>query len=304
MATQESKPVKRSNVFTQEDKDMLKKSRKTKKTYMDKFILDNGGEESVTEKQVQEEKKKYYREKKSVASPVTSPITCKFEEETELEAKQEKKCEYEKLNRYYKDGKFTFDVSKEPTIDEFIDCIGEPMHLVGRCVLNTPENFPYKTKKDGTQTKTQREYFEDIPTYTGKKVDYLAVDEAKWCDNNNEWLYCLVYNKHIVKIGMTITSLNDRWCGSYSCGTSRAMTKGSCSTTNFIITECNFGAVYSGMDVEIYAVSCPKEAVSVSRFGQTKTIYISMVRGYETMLSQRFHTTYKNKPVLCVQEGK
>jgi hypothetical protein len=58
------------------------------------------------------------------------------------------------------------------------------------------------------------------------------------------------------------------------------------------------------MDVEIYAVSCPKEAVSVSRFGQTKTIYISMVRGYETMLSQRFHTTYKKKPVLCVQEGK
>lgn len=213
-------------------------------------------------------------------------------------------CEYEKLNNYCKERELTFDVTDEPTVNEFEEVIGENMHLVARCVLNTPENFPYKTKKDGTQTKRQREYFVDSPTYTGKKVDYLAVDDEKWSDGNNEWLYCLAYNEHIVKIGMTITSLKERWCGSYSCGTSRAMTKGSCSTTNFIITECNFGAVYSGMNVEIYAIYCPKEAVTVSRFGETKTIYTSTVRGYETMLSQRFHTVYGHKPVLCVQEGK
>lgn len=218
--------------------------------------------------------------------------------------KKEKKCEYEILKKYYKDEKLTFDVTKEPTIDEFTDCIGEPIHLVARCVLNTPENFPPKLKKDGTQAKNKREYFIDDPTYTGKKVDYLAIDEAKWSDSNNEWLYCLVYDKHIVKIGMTITSLKERWCGSYSCGTSRAMTKGSCSTTNFIITECNFGAIHHcGMDVEIYAIPCQKKPVTETRFGETKTIYTSMVRGYETMLSRCFHTTYKHKPVLCVQEG-
>lgn len=218
--------------------------------------------------------------------------------------KQEKKCEYEKLDKYCKDGKLTFDISKEPTINEFTDCIGEPMHLVARCVLNTPENFPYKTKKNGTPTKKQREYFIDDSTYTGKKVDYLPVDIVMWNDSENEYLYCLAFNGHIVKIGMTINSLKERWCGSYSCGTSRAMTKGSCSTTNFIITECNFGAVRCGMDVEIYAICCPKEKVSVSRFGETKIIYTSRVRGYETMLSQCFNNTYKHKPVLCVQEGK
>ena len=221
-----------------------------------------------------------------------------------ISTEQKKKCEYEKLTLYCKDKNLTFDVNKEPTIAQFVDCIGEPMDLVARCVLNTPDNFPYKTKKDGTIYKTQREYFEDNPTYTGKKVDYLAVDETKWNDSNYEWLYCLAYNGHVVKIGMTITTLKERWCGSYSCGTSRAMTKGSCSTTNFIISECNFGAVYSGMNVEIYAICCPKEKVSVSRFGQTKTIYASMVRGYETMLSKCFHNTYGHKPVLCIQEGE
>ena len=218
--------------------------------------------------------------------------------------KQEKTCEYEKLNKYYKDGKLTFDVSKEPTISEFTDCIGEPMHLVARCVLNTPEHFPYKTKKDGSLTKKQREYFMDDPSYTGKKVDYLAVDETKWNDSTYEWLYCLAYDGHIVKIGMTINSLRERWCGSYSCGTSRAMTKGSCSTTNFIISECNFGAVYSGMSVEIYAICCEKEKDTITRFGITKTVYKSVVRDYETMLSHKFHNTYKHKPVLCIQEGK
>lgn len=218
--------------------------------------------------------------------------------------KPTKKCEYEKLNNYLRDGQFTFDVNEQPTIDEFIDCIGEQMYLVARCGLNTPDNFPYKTKKDGSLCKKQREYFIDDSTYTGKKVDYLVVDEEKWGDSNNEWLYCLAYNKHIVKIGMTINSLKERWCGSYSCGTSRAMTKGSCSTTNFIITECNFAAVYCGMDVDIYAISCPKEKLSVSRFGETKIIYASTVRSYETMLSNCFHRNYGKLPVLCVQEGK
>ena len=222
----------------------------------------------------------------------------------EIPIQQNTNCEYEKLNKYCKEKKLIFDVNNEPTVNEFEKVIGEKMQLVARCVLNTPKNFPYKTKKDGTPTKKQREYFEDKQTYTGKKVDYLAVDETKWSDSENEWLYCLSYNGHIVKIGMTITSLKERWCGSYSCGTSRAMTKGSCSTTNFIITECNFGAVYSGMRVEIYAICCPKEKVSVTRFGETKTIYLSAVRGYETMLSKRFHTIYGHKPVLCVQEGK
>ena len=196
-------------------------------------------------------------------------------------------CEYEKLNKYYKNKKLTFDIKNEPTIAQFEDCIGEKLHLVARCVLNIAENFPYKTKKDGTLTKKQREYFEDTPTYTGKKVDYLTTDDTKWNDSDHEWLYCLAYDGHVVKIGMTITTLKERWCGSYSCGTSRAMTKGSCSTTNFIVSECNFGAVYSGMNVEIYAICCPKEKVSVSRFGQTKTIYTSMVRGYETTFNRR-----------------
>ena len=120
--------------------------------------------------------------------------------------KQEKKCEYEKLNEYYKDGELIFDISKQPLIADFSVRIGEEPSLVAQCKLNTPENFPYKTNKDGTPKKP-REYYSDDPNYTGKKVDYVAEDEGKWNDSTNEWLYLLVYNKRIVKIGMTITCL-------------------------------------------------------------------------------------------------
>ena len=68
----EAKPAKQSNVkkaLTEEEKEQRKNSREAKKAHIDKFILDNGGEESVTQKQIQEEKKKYDKEKKSVASP-------------------------------------------------------------------------------------------------------------------------------------------------------------------------------------------------------------------------------------------
>ena len=222
----------------------------------------------------------------------------------EIPNQQNTDCEYNKVKNYCENKTLVFDYTKEPTITDFSNHIGEKMHLVARCVLNTPENFPMILKKNGSLRKKQREYYEDNPNYKGKKVDYIPVDEKIWNDSDNEWLYCLTQNDRIVKIGMTITSLKERWCGSYSCGTSRAMSKGSCSTTNFIITECNFTAVYNDMNVNIYAICCPKESVTVTRFNQTKTIYTSTVRGYETMLTQCFHSKYGHKPVLCVQEGK
>ena len=224
---------------------------------------------------------------------------------TVVQLKENKKCEYEKLTLYCnpQDKILIFDFKKEPTITEFSNLIGEHIYLAGRCLLNTPDNFPYKINKNGTKSAKQREYLEDNPNYKGKKVDYLAVDEKIWNDNNNEWLYFFAYDGHIVKIGMTTSSLKERM-GSYCCGTSRAMTKGSCSTTNFILSEGNCIASYSNINVERYAINCPKQKTTLERFGETNTIYASTARDQETILCKLFHKTYKHKPVFCVQEEK
>jgi len=210
---------------------------------------------------------------------------------------------YKKLENYIIDNNFTFELDKQPTIHDFEDTIGETTALVAKCVPNTEEYFPRQYTKSGKLSKLQRKYLNpDDPKYDGKKIDYVKENSA-WIDNDSEWLYCLAYDGHIVKIGMTITSLESRYV-SYSCGTARAMKKGSCSTTNFIISECNSLAIMKGITVEIYGIAVPKPIIEKTRFGITKECVLSSVRDEETMLAEAFKNAYGYKPVLCVQEGK
>lgn len=203
---------------------------------------------------------------------------------------------YEKLGLYISNGGFTFDISNEPSIENFEKIIGEKITLVAKCVPNIKKFFPSKGKM-------VREYFDpDDENYDGKKIDYIKEDDL-WTDEDCEWLYCLVYDGHIVKLGMTITSLKSRY-RSYSCGTGRAMKKGSCSTTNFIISECNAHAVMNDMEVKIYGIPVPKKIEKETRFGVTKECTYSTVRDKETMIMEAFKNAYGHKPVLCVQEGK
>jgi len=207
---------------------------------------------------------------------------------------------YEKLKMYISNGTFTFDISNQPILSEFEKVIGEKTTLVAKCVPNTEEYFPRKYNENGKLSKVNREYFNpDDENYDGKKVDYIEKDSA-WINEDNEWLYCLVYDGRIVKIGMTINSLKDRYA-SYSCGTGRAMKKGSCATTNFIISECNSLALDFGCEVKIYGIPLPKKTVTDNSWGETTEIPVSIARGMEKKLTNIFIKKYGYKPVLCVQ---
>ena len=211
---------------------------------------------------------------------------------------------YKKLGLYIDENdKFKFIISEQPTVEDFEKVINDNFTLVAKCVPNTEEFFPPKLKINNEPYAVQREYYNPADeNYDGKKVDYQGVDDS-WTDTDNEWLYLLVYDGRIVKIGMTIECLMKRF-GSYSCGTGRAMEKGSASTTNFIITECNALAVMKGMNVEIYGIPVEKTKVGVDRWFVKKTIPLSAVREMETILTTIFKDKYGKKPVLCVQEGK
>ena len=221
-----------------------------------------------------------------------------------LTKKEKLEIAYEKLTEYTRDGKLIFNIQDQPTLEDFQNLIqGETMTHVANCVLNTQENFPLKINKDGKLSKKQREYLTDDCDYNGKKIDYLMCHEY-WKDGDNDWLYTLFYGGHLVKIGMTINSLEERFASSYSCGTERAMKKGSCSTTNFIISECNYVALKNGMPIEIYGIKCPPTKIEKTRFGITKMCNSSTVRDEETMLTECFKNKYNHLPALCVQSGK
>ena len=57
---------------------------------------------------------------------------------------------------------------------------------------------------------------------------------------------------------MTENTFDARF-GSYICGSRRAMKKGSCSTTNFIICEVLYASIKLGFDVDIYGIQIPKK---------------------------------------------
>jgi hypothetical protein len=210
---------------------------------------------------------------------------------------------YEKLGLYISNGTFTFDISNSPTLKSFEKVIGVNAILVAKCVPNTEEYFALSYNKDGTLSKKNREYLDpNDEDYDGKKIDYIE-ENSYWTDEDNEWLYFLVYDVNIIKIGMTITSPKARY-ESYSCGTDRAMKKGSCSTTNFIISECNSLALDVGCEVKVYGIPLPKKTVVDNSWGETTEISVSIARGMEKKLTNIFTKTYGYKPVLCVQEGK
>ena len=207
---------------------------------------------------------------------------------------------YEKLETYVTEKGLTFDPKDEITIEDFFKEVDEPILKVADCNFCDRDNVPIKLKKNGEPSGLQKVVIESS-VHEDDLVVYNGVHED-WKDDTDEWLYCITYDGHIVKIGMTITSLKSRY-GSYACGDRKAMKTGSCSTTNFVINEVNYAALLQGYDVEIFGIRVPKKKELEARFGVTKEISLSVVRDIEEMLTDAFLETTGHIPVLCVQKG-
>lgn len=197
---------------------------------------------------------------------------------------------YEEIEKYQSSRGFKFDLEAQPRVTNFLKHIDEPCIKVATALLNTAENAG----------KSKRATI-DGPDFEGMLVQYKQEHEM-WTDDEGEYIYFLTYNKRIVKIGMTVCQIAGRW-GSYNCGTRKAMRKGSCSSTNFIISECNYTALRKGMKVEIYGIKIPRSYKKITRFNQTQMVAVSVARDLEEMVTNEYINKYKDKPVLCVQKG-
>ena len=198
---------------------------------------------------------------------------------------------YEKLDEYVTESGLIFDFTKEMTISDFEEILGENTTLVAECNFNSLKN-----RRVG-----ERKAVSDGEDFEGNLVRYDGLHEY-WKDSSAEWIYCITYNDHIVKIGMTITSLKDRY-KSYACGYRKTMKTGTPSTTNFVVNETNYAALLCGVKVEIHAIRLDKVKSEVTRFGVTKEINMSVARDYEEMVTDLFVEYSGHIPVLCVQKG-
>jgi hypothetical protein len=197
---------------------------------------------------------------------------------------------YPEITKFIQNGKFVFNLDDLMIIDELQKEIKKySFTKVADCVLNIKENFPTSKRKFISQDK-----------YEGKLIDYIPIpkNKNKWKEKNKEWIYIITYNKKIVKIGITSSCLESRYT-SYSCGTKKAMKKGSCSTTNFIVTESNYLALLNGMNVEIYAYEIPQTITEENIFNIKRKVLNKIAHEYESTLIQIHQSMNGNIPPLC-----
>lgn len=197
---------------------------------------------------------------------------------------------YPKMSTLINKQEFRFDISKEIKMKELQNLIPEFKFLqIAECVFNTPNNFP----------KSKRVFMEGR-NFDKKMIDYIPSEDYvdDWKLGETQWVYCIVYGDHVVKIGMTASGMAQRF-GSYNTGTTDAMKKGSCATTNFVLSQCNYLALTKGMQVRIFAYKIPTESIAIRIFGTNQYVLPKVAYKYEEVLIKKVIDIKGTQPILC-----
>jgi hypothetical protein len=115
----------------------------------------------------------------------------------------------------------------------------------------------------------------------------------------NEWLYLLVINGMIVKIGGTRTGLKGR-VASYLCGhhIEERGKSGDCSKTNGFIYNTFAFYLQLGCDIKMYGYELPKTEFTIEIFGKETNITVQTYHAYESILLEDYKKYYNNYPIL------
>lgn len=115
----------------------------------------------------------------------------------------------------------------------------------------------------------------------------------------NEWLYLLVVNNRIVKIGGTRVGLKGR-VDSYLCGhhIQERGKSGDCSKTNaFIYNTLDF-YLQLGCNIKMYGYKLPKTEFEVTIINKTKKVVAQTYHAYESTFLEEYKRSYNSYPLL------
>lgn len=115
-----------------------------------------------------------------------------------------------------------------------------------------------------------------------------------------EWLYLLVINGMIVKIGGTRTSIKGR-IGSYLCGhhVEERGKSGDCSKTNGFIYNTFEFYLNMGCTIQMYGYELPITEITIDIFGEKKAITAQTFHAYESTFLEDYKKNYGDYPILC-----
>ena len=118
-------------------------------------------------------------------------------------------------------------------------------------------------------------------------------------NKKTEWLYLLVVDGRIVKIGGTRTGLKGR-VASYLCGhhVEERGKSGDCSKTNGFIYNTFEFYLSLGCKIEMYGYELPKTEISIKIFDKDTTIVAQTFHAYESTFLEDYKKNYNSYPLL------
>lgn len=119
-------------------------------------------------------------------------------------------------------------------------------------------------------------------------------------NKKSEWIYLLVINGIIVKIGGTRVGLKGR-IGSYLCGhhIRERGNSGDCSKTNGFIYNTFEFYLKLGCKIQMYGYELPKAEITIETLNnETKNVPTQVYHIYESMFLEDYKKNYKEFPIL------
>jgi len=129
-----------------------------------------------------------------------------------------------------------------------------------------------------------------------KFIPTISIEEF---NKKNEWLYLLVINGMIVKIGGTRTGLKGR-IASYLCGhhIEERGKSGDCSKTNGFIYNTFEFYLNLGCKIQMYGYELPKTEFNIEIFGKETKITAQTYHAYESTFLEDYKKNYNKYPIL------
>jgi hypothetical protein len=130
-------------------------------------------------------------------------------------------------------------------------------------------------------------------------IEFFPLISNAKLNEKNEWLYLLLINGRIVKIGGTRTGLKGR-IGSYLCGhhIEERGKSGDCSKTNGFIYNTFEFYLNLGCKIEMYGYELPKTKFNIKIFEKETEITAQTYHAYESTFLEDYKFQYNEYPIL------
>jgi len=132
-----------------------------------------------------------------------------------------------------------------------------------------------------------------------KSSGYKYIRSSHWQENKNRsgWVYMICIEGKIIKIGQTDATLNSRF-SSYQAGTRKNRIKGTCSVTNWYLSEVWRQFLDKDAKIEIFVMQAPEMLQEVNVFGVRKQVRNKLAYVYESAALDKFEKQYGKFPIL------